>query len=121
MKKLLEYILIWLHYVLLRRRPSVILYPSSTLYDRNILDTNAGCILRLALWPKPDLWTALFDIFDMMKKLFDTMLGVHFRCGDRSFNNSKAGWPFVIFWRSFGGAGPETRPKACYQERVRQM
>ena len=81
--------------------------PPSTLFDRNKLDTNAGCILRLALWPKPDLWTALFDRFDV-KSPFDMMFGAHFRCGDHSFNSSKAGGPCVkVLWKRWSGNAPK--------------
>lgn len=57
----------------------------------------AGCILRLAMWPTEQLWTATADMIAHSNTLTDTasttqkslsikQIGFHFRCGDTSFS-----------------------------------
>lgn len=55
------------------------------------LFTAAGCMLRLALWPTEYLWTQLDHFYEDMgvrsDQGFQQQIGVHFRCGDITFNH----------------------------------
>jgi len=73
--------------------------------DKDDLFEVAGCLMRLALWPTPSLWKSLdllvqseFDSLHGVGKI-DYQLGMHFRCGDKSFSPG-------------GGGGDKNKKKA---------